>query len=518
MRKGKRNIFASTSRLDPGRTMFDLSYDKKFTADMGQLIPVMCDEMVPGDVFKISNNQIIRFQPLVAPVLHEINAYVHYYFVPYRLLWDNWELFVTGGPDGTDDHEPPTWIPTPSTGNAIGSLWDYLGFPTGVSPAGAYPLDFPRAAYNMVYNWYYRDENLQDEVLLTNEQILRRNWEKDYSTTALPWQQRGIAPALPIAGVTHASFPASIAGAVSAPVGTLTMTALNPTYSNHASTPYRPDAITREMLRTQTLAGSVLSDNTVDLSVATTFDVADLRTVVQLQKWLERNARGGVRYIEFLREHFGQAPRDERLQMPEYVGGTKNPVIVSEVLQTSETDTSPQGNQAGHAISVGGNYAGSYHALEYGLIIGLLSVMPRTAYQQGINRQWLRRSRYDFYFPEFAHLSEQAVERCELYATDVEADNLTIFGYQGRYDEMRTKDSIICGEMRSSAPASFDYWHLARYFSSPPLLNSDFIVCNPRKDIFAVPSVPGLIVNFSNLILAYRPLPYMSDPGLMDHF
>ena len=181
----KRNIFASVGSLQPRRSVFDLSYEKKFTCDMGQLIPVMCDEVIPGDYFKIGNQQVIRFQPLVAPTLHEINSYVHYFFVPYRILWDEWEDFITGGVDGDDTPVIPTWTPTPVTGNAVNSLWDYLGFPTGVSPAGAYPLDFPRRAYNTVWNEYYRDETLQNEVLLTNETILNRNWEKDYFTSSL---------------------------------------------------------------------------------------------------------------------------------------------------------------------------------------------------------------------------------------------------------------------------------------------------------------------------------------------
>ena len=487
--------------LRPGRSMFDLSYDKKFTCDMAQLIPVMCDEVVPGDFFKIGNQAVIRFQPLVAPILHEINMYVHYFFVPYRLLWEDWEEFISGGVDGAFADPIPEWDPVDTT---VGSLWDYLGFPTGVDPAGAYPIDFPRRAYNFIYNEYYRDQTLQTEVSLTNEKILNRCWEKDYFTSSLPWQQRGPAPAMPIAGTTHAVFPNS-----SFQDGTSVGNIGVATTSN--SKLFANGAVPLANLK------AFFASNTVDLSVASTFDISDSRLAFQIQKWMERNARAGVRYTEFLKSHFGISPRDERLDRPEYIGGSKVPIIISEVLQTSSTDaTTPQGNLAGHGLTVPDAFCGKYLAQEYGLIMGIMSVMPRSAYSQGINRQWLRRTKYDFYFPEFANLSEQAILKAEILAKDNNSThNQDIFGYQGRYDEMRTKQSLVCGDMRST----FDYWHLGRKFDagSPPALNADFVKCVPRKDVFAVPSEPGLIVSFGNIIKAFRPLPYISEPGLVDH-
>lgn len=261
---------------------------------------------------------------------------------------------------------------------------------------------------------------------------------------------------------------------------------------------------------------SALNSNTVDLSSASTFDIADLRLAFQIQKWMERNARAGARYTEFLQVHFGQSPRDDRLQRPEYIGGTKAPVIISEVLQTSSSDaTSAQGNLAGHGIAISDQHAGKYHVQEFGLILGIMSVMPRTAYQQGINRQWLRRTKFDFFFPEFSNLSEQAIENAEICATSVSAHNTGIFGYQGRYDEMRVKSSMVCGQMRDT----FDYWHLGRQFdiASPPTLNADFVKCVPDKRIYAVESEPGLIVSFGNVVRAYRPLPLIAEPGLIDH-
>nr|QJB20252.1 MAG: major capsid protein [Microvirus sp.] len=493
------NVFRKIGGLRPGRSAFDLSYDKKFTADMGQLIPVMCDEVIPGDIFDISAQAVVRFQPLVAPILHEINLFAHYFFVPYRLLWEGWELFITGGPDGDDASVLPRWNPSEVAENAEGSLWDYLGFPVGVDPAGAYPLDFPRRAYNMIYNEYYRDENLQEPVDLDNWQILNRNWMKDYFTSALPWQQRGVAPALPIAGYTYADFTNAVGVEGS---------------SHYVSVRTDSDLLATQTGQYNADVLAALNKNQVDLSEATSFDVSDLRLAFQIQKWLERNARTGVRYKEFLQAHFGVTVPDERLQRPEYIGGTKAPIITSEVLQTSSTDsTSPQGNLAGHGIGVAQGKVGRYRVTEFGLIMGIMSVMPVPSYQQGIDRQWLRETRYDFTFPEFANLSEQAITRAEIFASNVEAENTALWGYQGRYDELRVKRNMICGGMRST----FNYWHLGRIFANAPALNEEFVECIPDKRIFAVQNEPGLIVQYANLIRALRPIPIMSAPGLIDH-
>lgn len=502
-----RSVFKRVASLTPGRSVFDLSYEKKFTCDMGQLIPVMCDEVVPGDFWKIGNQAVIRFQPLVAPVLHEINIYVHYFFVPYRLLWEDWEDFITGGQDGDDATPIIEWNPTVTT---AGSLWDFLGFPVGVNPgATARPVDFPKRAYNLIWNEYYRSEDLQTEVdITTQEAILNRCWEKDYFTSALLFQQRGTAPSLPISGtdVTSAVWDNGTIANSGTGVKSLTVTEATGT-----------DPVIRiNSVNGAANALGAFNDNTVtvDFSSATTFDIADLRLAFQIQKWMERNARAGVRYIEFLGAHFGVHPRDDRLQRPEYIGGSKAPVIISEVLQTSETDTTPQGTLAGHGISISDAYCGKYHATEFGLIMGIMSVMPRPAYQEGINRQWLKQTRYDFYFPEFANLSEQAIVNNEIYSTNADAvTNNAIWGYQGRYDEMRIKQNMVVSEMRDT----FDYWHMGRIFGALPTLNDVFVECDPTKRIFADEADPGLIVSFGNLIKAYRPIPIQSNPGLTDH-
>ena len=260
----------------------------------------------------------------------------------------------------------------------------------------------------------------------------------------------------------------------------------------------------------------------VDLSTASTFNVSDLRLAFQIQKWMERNARAGARYTESLKAHFGVSNGDDRLQRPEYIGGCKFPIIVSEVVQTSSTVAgSPQGKLAGKGLTAGGQEAGRYNCTEHGWIIGIMSIMPVAMYSQGIDRQYLRRSRYDYYTPEFANLSEQAIERAEIYASGVEAENRTIFGYQGRFDEMRTKRNMVTGLFRTD----YDYWHLGREFSAAPELNENFLVmdsktggaANPYKRIFAVPSEPGFIAHITNVVKAIRPMPIQSEPGLIDH-
>lgn len=507
-----RKVFQRVGSLRPGRSVFNLSYEKKFSCDMGQLIPVMCDEVIPGDYFKIGNQAVIRFQPLVAPVMHEVNVYVHYFFVPYRILWDDWETFITGGVDGDDETSPPEWNPQNPTGIAEGSLWDYMGFPTEVMPAGAYPLDFPRLAYNRIYDEYYRDQTLQDELPADAEEIQNRCWERDYFSSSLPWQQRGTSPSLPvtISGDTSAVWESSTFLNNS---GSITLANAIGVNTNNPGI----DTILASNANAVDNIEGAFNDNTVSLddAVATAFDISDLRLAFQIQKFLERNARAGARYVEFLQAHFGVSPKDERLNRPEYFGGSKNPVLMSEVLQTSSTDaTSPQGNLAGHGIAVSDAYCGKYRATEFGLIMGIMSVMPRAQYQQGINRQWLRRTRYDFYFPEFANLSEQAIENAEIYVTDANATvNQGIFGYQGRYDEMRSKNNLTCGLLRDD----YDYWHLGRIFGSLPVLNTSFVKCVPSKRIFAATDEPGLIVQFGNIIKAVRPIPKHAEPGLIDH-
>lgn len=482
---------------NPPKSVFDLSYSKMLTADMGPLYPVMCDEVIPGDLFTIGNEVVVRMLPLVCPCLTPIHITTHYFFVPYRILWDNgtddsWEEFITDDDESCDPI--PTWD---ATSYGVGSLWDFLGFP--MTKPNNLPLAFPQYAYNLIWNEYYRDSLKQTEVVIeSNEELLYRCWEKDYFTSAQADQQLG-TPVLTtlkmydsgdvIPAEAQAVWPAVVAN------NQATM------YFNSSSTvPY--SAGTK----------AALENNTIDLEDMG-FTISDMRESIAIQQFMERDMRTGNRYTEFLRSHFGVAPRDERLDRPEYIGGTKTPIIVSEVLQTESSDAStPQGNMAGHGISVGQGYAGKYRVTEFGLIMGLMSITCEALYEQGLNRQWNRVSRYDFAFPEFVNLSEQGILQQEIFSEGNAGDD-SIIGYIGRFDEMRVKHNMVCGEFRKDE--DFDYWHLSRQFSgAPDIVVDSFLKHNPRKDIFASPSDPGFLVSFGNRIKAVRPLPVINEPGL----
>lgn len=498
-------VFNRVPNARPGRSTFDLSYSKLFTADMGILYPVCHDIVVPGDKWNISNHMVLRANPLVSPIVHPVKIDTHYFYVKMSDIWDDWETFITGGPDGTDATALPRWSSPTST--AEESLWDLFGMPTGVTPhSSREPVDFMLRAYNLVYNEYYRDQTLQTEKNLTDDDVLSRNWEKGYFTSSLPWRQRGTAPALPISGTTSAVFSGDVPLSWPAVSGGSTATIFYYRSTNN----YPNNTGTKTALELGHVDQADINSNTVDLSSATTFSVTDLRYAVAVQQWLERNARAGARYAEFVPAHYGVYTEDGRIGRPEYIGGTSSPLITSEVLGTNQdASTTEHGHLAGHGISIDQNYVGNWFAREHGIIIGLMSIMPAAVYQQGINRQWLQQDRYDFYFPEFNGLSEQAVENVEIYVQGTSADS-DVFGYVGMYDEYRWKPNMVCGKMRSS----FDHWHISRQFSALPNLNSAFITCSPRDDAWAVPSEPQFVVNYGNHIIATRPIPGLSVPGL----
>lgn len=525
-------IFDFVGKLQPSRSVFDLSYEKKFTADMGVLYPVMCEEVVPGDTFNLSSRIVARAFPFNAPIMAGISLKTETYFVPNRILWDDWVDFITKGVEGDLTPSIPLWTPTAKApgdefpqGCDVGSLWDYFGFPTTQHSIPATtqfslplrddskPIALPLRAYNKIVNDFYLDETFDTPRDLDNQQLARRRWKKDYFTSALKDQQRGVAPAVPLSGILNAIWPASFTTNAVFDVVDPDETP-NPFYYNSGSSAPH-DSGTKSALDNNAviIPKTQLDNNTVDLGDALTFTPVDLRYCFAVQKWQERNSRAGIRYTEFLYSHFGASVRDDRLQRPEFIGATSQPLLVSEVLQTSESATTPQGTMAGRAISADEGFIGKYHVLEHGWIITLFSIMPRAEYMQGINRQFLRRTALDFYFPEFQALSEQGIYNKELYVEN-SADDDEIFGFQGIYQEMRYKPSIICGKLRTS----LNYWHNARIFGEQPVLGSEFLECNPDKRIFAVPSEPGFVVDYANLIRAVRPLPIIAEPGLIDHF
>lgn len=502
------------------RNKMDMSHQKRLTADPFYLYPILLEKCIAGDVWRVANEMIVRMNPLAAPMMHEINAFVHYFFVPFRLLWDDWEDWYTGGRDGRFTADLPRWNPATVTNfdATEGSLWDFcFGHAMAANETAIkYPEIWPLRAYNMIWNEYYRDQNILDEVPLDEQRtpskgLRKRAWEKDYFTSLLPWQQRGDAPALPISGVTKAVFNPFTWQALPSPGANGMIRPENTTTGIGILAGTGNDNVAQRFT-------DHLNNNTVDLSSASTFDVSDLRLAFQIQKFLERNARAGARYVEFIKAHFPAWPRDDRLQRPEYIGGSKTPIVVSEVLQTSSSDTtSPQGNMAGHGLSADRTFCGTYRVQEPGLIMGLLSFLPRTMYQQGIDRQWLCESKYDYYFPEFSSLSEQAVYTEELYnIAPAPQDN--VLGYQGRYDEYRYRRSMVHGLFRTD----FVHWHMGRIFGSPPALNEDLIYPNDAeitavKRVLAVPTEPMFLVALGNINSAIRPMPWIAEPGLIDH-
>lgn len=558
--------FNSIRSLVPKRSRRTLVDERCFDYDIGQAIPVEFRDMVPGDNFKIYFNVINRFKPLVSPTMGKLDFWAFYFFVPYRNLDSNFERGITGGDDEDLDEEgnPVAFDYTfPSIGSNFSdtnvqtvkkySLMDYAGLPVGLtsnSPIAKMCTDYFIRAYHSIYNEWFRDENLQrkrklmvtkrdfDDSLVPSTTvdaeeygIFNVAWKKDYFTSALLSQQKGIAPSLPLSGqlpvytyyVDKGNAYTSISNANS----------FNRYDYNDEATKFPDKTIlfmdkasngstSANFLSPKNFApnyasgkGTINSAFYVKLEDGTTFDVSELRTVIQIQKILERANRTGSRYTEYLRSFFSVSPKDSRLQRPEFIGARKVPVVINEVLQTSQTtDTSAQGTQAGHGISIASNYVGKYFAEEYGCLVGIAFCRPTPLYTQGVNRQWLKKSRYDFYLPQLCNLSEQGVYAGELYVDNTE-DDTKIWGFQGRWNEMRAGTSLACGAMRDT----YAYWNFSRHFDSRPELDADFIECKPSesKKIYAVQSEPGIICQFATVLDAVRPITAYPEPGRMDH-
>jgi len=517
----------SVSGLKPGRSVFNLSHEVVTSADFGVLYPCLVKDMEPGAKFQLGNNLVIRLNPTIKPVMHDISAYIHYFFVPYRLLWDDWTKFITGDISGNDETPPPTWTPADGE-NDQDTLWDYLGFPIKKDMAGCLPSDFPRLAYNKIYDDYFKDQDLvPDFDTETNTGLLKRAYRKDYFTSSRPFTQRGDPAGLPIAGTSSAVFVANARVAQNNVTSTVPAGEAWSGNNTQSTEVFVDGGADKPGVFRMSVPQGDLNNNTVDLA-ANTFNIAQLRWAFQVQKWQERNARAGVRLKEFIMSHYGVNIGDARLDRAEFIGGSKQKIVLSEVLQTSSSafesgpvSLTPQGNLAGHGISAATNRVGTYYAPEHGVMMAILSILPKSMYQQGLDREWNRKTRYDFYFPEFAHLSEQMIENSEIYVTDGQAaTNTAEFGYQGRYDELRHARSKVTGLMRSDAVPNTEYWHGARNFSSVPILNQEFIEVDKASydRLFALENAYQCQVRIGHIIRAIRPMPFASNPGLIDHF
>ncbi len=499
-------IFESLRMRKPGYSAFDLSHEKKLTFEMAQLIPILHEEILPGDHFKINTEVFLRFAPMIAPIMHRVNVYVHFFFVPNRIIWDSWEDFITGGQLGLTSPSMPTVTYTSQLG--ISTLADYLGIGGTVAGSVYQPEINALAfrAYQSIFNEYYRDETLDPLIDFTIEgevvQLRTRRWEKDYFTSALPWTQRGTEIGVPI------TFDAGI-GSGAGGTKAWDVVAAPPELSD-TGTPNLDVDTSGNVVGADSGAGRKITalDNTDSLNLT----INDLRQSSRLQEWLEKNARGGYRYIEQLLSHFGVKSSDSRLQRPEYIGGGRQPVTISEVLNTSATATEEQGTMAGHGIAVGTANSMKRRFEEHGQLLGIMSVIPRTSYMQGIPRKFLRLDKLDYYFPEFAHLGEQVVESREVYmhTGGSQADNEAVFGYQQRFGEYKYGYSCVHGDFRGN----LDFWHMARIFTSRPVLGATFVRADPTERIFAVLTDDHMWCQVYNNVKARRPMPYFANPKL----
>lgn len=550
----KRSIFNSVKPQRLPRNKFSLDHDVKFTAKMGRLIPVLCQDMVPGDYFRISSDMLVRTMPMSSPVYGNLRAYVHYFFVPNRLIWSPWEDFITGGEDGMDVHTPPYLTYSrllaefraksgADTQLGKGMLSDYLGIPLGdKNTVNSTPISIlPFLAYRLIWNEYYRDQNVDPEYDLskfmdfegdmyghfTSDEIFRlfgpldqRRYLKDYFTSALPTPQRGPDVTLPmvqdinilsdgplrLTGTPGGSGQLPRVGDVIGVMGSGTATNQLGVFPGVGQTGEVSDDPKLSNL-------TYTSGLKTDITQTTAVTINDLRRAIALQQFYEISARSGSRYIEQILGHFGVRSSDARLQRPEYLGGGVCPIQVGEVLQTSATDsTSPQGNMAGRGIGFGRSNRCKFFAEEHGYLMGIMSIVPEAIYYQGINKSFSKLSRYDYYWPKFANLGEQPIEKQELVATG-NTDNFgQLFGYTPRYAEYKYAPNRLAGELR----ASMSNWSFARELTQANL-NSSFLAVPNISNPFAVQdtSTDKYVIWIRNYVSALRPMPFFGTPSII---
>jgi len=527
--------FAMIPDADIPRSHFNRMMSHKTAFDTGYLVPVYVDEVLPGDTINLNMTAFGRLATPLFPILDNLHLDTFFFFVPNRLVWDNWKKFMgeQANPSDSISYTIPQQV-SPANGYAVGSLQDYMGLPTvGQVATGAivsHNALFTRA-YNLIWNEWFRDENMQNSVVVdrgdgpdtvSDYVLLRRGKRKDYFTSALPWPQKG---------GTAVTIPLG----TDAPIYGKNMTFDGSASGNNFVNILNSSGGSLKAMRSVDSAtgGRVFMESNAqgtgalyaDLTAATAATINQLRQSFQIQKLLERDARGGTRYTEIVRAHFGVVSPDMRLQRPEYLGGGSTPINIAPIAQTSATNvtggSTPQGNLAAMGTYVSNRNGFTYSATEHGMIIGLVACRADLTYQQGLHRMWSRSTRYDFYFPAFAMLGEQAVLNKEIYCDGSASDN-DVFGYQERWGEYRYGQSKITGLFRSTSAGTIDPWHLAQKFTSVPTLNSTFVQDTPPVSrILAVGSgANGQQLLFDGLfdVKMARPMPMFSVPGLIDHF
>ena len=525
------SVFTKSQFSKPSSNIFDLSHDRKFTGKIGQLIPSFVMDVVPGDQISINPSLMVKFPPMVYPILQQLTAYVHFFYVPNRLVWkESWEEFITGGDDGTATRVWPHSAADFSNNSWVGSLPDYMGLPVGSDKAAAGNMTFsliPFAAYQMIYNEYYRDEWIIPAVTDTLSDgsqahtayttLRQRAWAHDYFTSALPQTQKGPEAMLPLGTTAPVMWDPDIS-AINDTTGKQYWlqgnlakfnagqygVAGNSGGSDNDKLSVNPGGATP-------IALDLNDTHIADLSNATASSINELRRAIALQTWLEKNARGGSRYKESILVHFGVRSSDARLDRPEYLGGIQVPIKIGEVPQTSETSTTPLGTPSGNGLGVGsGNWISAY-CEEHGYILGIMSVRPKAAYRQGIPRHLLRSDKFDYFWPEFQHIGEQAIEKQELY-WDGSIDDTSAFGYVPRYVEYKYINDSVHGEFRTT----LDKWTMSRKFAIPPFLNQDFIECDSDEvnRVFAVTEGENLWCHQYNQVKAKRKMSYFGNPKI----